>query len=82
MAGGPKSVDQIIEQQGLRQVTDQGEIEKLVDRVISENAAQARQYREGKQQVIGYLVGQAMKLSAGKANPAQVNQLLRDKLQQ
>ena len=82
MAGGPKSVDQIIEQQGLRQVTDQGEIEKLVDRVISENAAQAQQYREGKQQVIGYLVGQAMKLSAGKANPAQVNQLLRDKLQQ
>lgn len=81
LAEGPQGVDEIIERQGLRQVTDEGEIEKLVDRVIAENAAQARQFRDGKQQVLGYLVGQAMKLSRGKANPAQVNQLLRDKLQ-
>jgi len=74
-------VDRIIEQQGLRQVTDSGEIEKLIDQVIAENAPQAQQFRDGKQQVLGYLVGQAMKLSKGKANPAQVNQLLRDKLQ-
>ena len=80
LAEGPHGVDEIIEKQGLRQVTDEGEIEKLVDRVIAENAAQARQFRDGKQQVLGYLVGQAMKLSRGKANPAQVNELLRDKL--
>ncbi len=81
LAAGSGDVDEIIEGQGLRQVTDAGEIEKLVDRVIAENAAQARQFRDGKQQVLGYLVGQAMKLSRGKANPAQVNELLRDKLQ-
>ena len=80
LAEGEEVVDEIIERRGLRQVTDSGEIEKLIDQVIVENAAQARQYRGGKQQVLGYLVGQAMKLSRGKANPAQVNQLLRDKL--
>ena len=80
LAAGSRDVDEIIERQGLRQVTDEGEIEKLVDRVIDENAAQAQQYRDGKQQVLGYLVGQAMKLSRGKANPARVNELLRDKL--
>ena len=80
LAAGSENVDEIIERQGLRQVTDEGEIEKLVDRVIAENAAQAQQFRDGKQQVLGYLVGQAMKFSSGKANPAQVNQLLRDKL--
>lgn len=81
LAAGSGDVDEIIERQGLRQVTDEGEIEKLVDRVIAENAAQAQQFRDGKQQVLGYLVGQAMKLSRGKANPARVNELLRDKLQ-
>ena len=81
LAAGSRDVDGIIERQGLRQVTDEGEIEKLVDRVIDENAAQAQQFRDGKQQVLGYLVGQAMKLSRGKANPARVNELLRDKLQ-
>ncbi|MYA65751.1 MAG: Asp-tRNA(Asn)/Glu-tRNA(Gln) amidotransferase subunit GatB [Gammaproteobacteria bacterium] len=80
LAAGSRDVDGIIERQGLRQVTDEGEIEKLVDRVIDENAAQAQQFRDGKQQVLGYLVGQAMKLSRGKANPARVNELLRDKL--
>ncbi len=81
LVAGSGDVDEIIERQGLRQVTDEGEIEMLVDRVIAENAAQAQQFRDGKQQVLGYLVGQAMKLSRGKANPAQVNELLRDKLQ-
>lgn len=81
LAGGETDVDELIEREGLRQVTDTGEIEKLVARVIAENAPQAQQYRDGRQQVLGYLVGQAMKLSRGKANPAQVNQLLREKLQ-
>lgn len=73
-------VDTIIEAKGLKQVTDSGEIEKLVDEVIANNPDQVQQYKEGREQVIGFLVGQAMKLSQGKANPGQVNQLLRDKM--
>jgi len=74
------NVDDIIEEAGLKQVTDSGEIEKLVDEVIDNNPDQVQQFREGKQQVLSYLVGQAMKLSRGKANPNQVNQFLRNKL--
>lgn len=74
------SVDEIIESKGLKQVTDSGEIEKLVDEVIASNPDQVQQFKEGKEQVIGYLVGQAMQRSKGKANPGQVNQLLRDKM--
>jgi len=73
-------VDEIIESKGLKQVTDSGAIEALVDEVIANNPDQVQQYQEGKEQVIGFLVGQAMKLSQGKANPGQVNQLLRDKM--
>jgi len=80
MVEDSSSVDEIIEAKGLKQVTDSGEIEKLVEQVIDENPDQAQQYRDGKEQVIGYLVGQAMQLSKGKANPSRVNQLLRDKL--
>mgnify|MGYP001131361190 CR=1 FL=1 len=74
-------VDSIIESKGLKQVTDSGEIEKLVDEVINKNPSQVQQYKDGKQQVIGFLVGQCMQLSKGKANPAQVNELLREKMQ-
>jgi aspartyl-tRNA(Asn)/glutamyl-tRNA(Gln) amidotransferase subunit B len=74
------SVDQIIEAKGLKQVTDSGAIEALVDDVISNHPDQVQQFKEGKEQVIGFLVGQAMQLSKGKANPGQVNQLLRDKM--
>ena len=73
-------VDQIIDKKGLKQVTDSGEIEKLVDEVIANNPDQVQQFKDGKEQVLGFLVGQAMKLSQGKANPGQVNQLLRDKI--
>ena len=73
-------VDAIIETKGLKQVTDSGEIEKLVLEVIEKNPAQVQQYKDGKEQVIGFLVGQCMQLSKGKANPAQVNELLRDKM--
>jgi aspartyl-tRNA(Asn)/glutamyl-tRNA(Gln) amidotransferase subunit B len=75
------SVDEIIAAKGLKQVTDSGEIEKIVAQVIDNNPDQVQQYKEGKQQVIGFLVGQAMQLSKGKANPAQVNALLREKMQ-
>lgn len=74
------SVDAIIEAKGLKQVTDSGAIESLVDEVIVNNPDQVQQFKDGKEQVLGYLVGQAMKLSQGKANPGQVNQLLREKM--
>ncbi|MBL6745267.1 MAG: Asp-tRNA(Asn)/Glu-tRNA(Gln) amidotransferase subunit GatB [Pseudomonadales bacterium] len=74
------SVDEIIATKGLKQVTDSGAIESLVDEVIANNPEQVQQFRDGKEQVLGYLVGQAMKLSQGKANPGQVNQLLREKM--
>ena len=74
------SVDSIIAKKGLKQVTDSGAIEKLVDEVIANNPDQVQQLKEGKDQVIAFLVGQAMKLSQGKANPGQVNQLLREKI--
>ena len=75
------SVDEIIEQKGLKQVTDTAAIEELVTQVIDENPDQVIQLREGKEQVLGYLVGQAMKLSQGKANPSQVSQSLKLKIQ-
>ncbi len=75
------SVDNIIESKGLKQVTDTGAIEALVDEVIQNNPDQVQQFKDGKEQVLGFLVGQAMKLSQGKANPGQVNKLLREKMQ-
>ena len=81
MIADSSDVDAIIEAKGLKQVTDSGEIEKLVLEVIENNPAQVQQYKDGKEQVIGFLVGQCMQLSKGKANPAQVNELLREKMQ-
>ncbi|MDP2379961.1 MAG: Asp-tRNA(Asn)/Glu-tRNA(Gln) amidotransferase subunit GatB, partial [Pseudohongiella sp.] len=80
LADGETNVDQIIESRGLKQVTDSGAIEKLVDDVIAANPDQVAQYRAGKDAVFGFFVGQAMKISKGKANPAQLNELLRNKL--
>jgi len=80
MLDDSSDVDAIIEAKGLKQVTDSGALESLVDKVIAENPDQAQQYRDGKVQVIGFLVGQCMQLSKGKANPAQVNEILRRKL--
>ena len=74
------NVDDIIEAKGLKQITDIEEIAKLVNEIIANNPEQVEQFREGKEQVLSYLVGQAMKLSRGKANPTQVNQILREKL--
>ena len=75
-----KDTDSIIEDKGLKQVTDTGAIEALIDEVIANNAAQVEQYRSGKEQVFGFFVGQVMKASKGKANPAQVNEMLKTKL--
>jgi aspartyl-tRNA(Asn)/glutamyl-tRNA(Gln) amidotransferase subunit B len=77
---GEGSADEIIEARGLKQITDSGAIEAIVDAVIADNPAQVEQFRAGKDKVLGFFVGQVMKQTQGKANPAQVNQLLRDKL--
>jgi len=77
---GESAADKIIESKGLKQITDSGAIESLIDEIIANNTAQVEQYRGGKEQVFGFFVGQVMKASQGKANPAQVNQMLKDKL--
>ena len=79
-AGGGEA-DSIIESRGLRQITDTLEIELLVDQVLLDNPVQVGQFKSGKDKVFGFFVGQVMKLSKGKANPQQVNSLLRKKLQ-
>lgn len=77
---GEGDADAIIEKQGLKQITDTGAIEKIIDDIIANNMDQVEQYRSGKEKVFGFFVGQVMKVSKGKANPQQVNQLLKDKL--
>ncbi|MDO9372027.1 MAG: Asp-tRNA(Asn)/Glu-tRNA(Gln) amidotransferase subunit GatB [Gammaproteobacteria bacterium] len=77
---GAGDADAVIEAKGLRQVTDSGAIEKVVDEVIANSPQQLEQYRAGKEALFGYFVGQVMKASEGKANPAQVNALLKEKL--
>jgi aspartyl-tRNA(Asn)/glutamyl-tRNA(Gln) amidotransferase subunit B len=77
---GGGDADQVIEAKGLKQITDSGAIEKIVDEVIAANPGQAEQLRAGKDKLLGFFVGQVMKLSKGKANPQQVNELLRKKL--
>ena len=74
------SVDQIIDSKGLKQITDTGEIEKIIEEVISNNSAQVDQYRSGNEKILGFFVGQIMKATNGKANPKQVNDILRKKL--
>lgn len=80
MWAGEGSADEIIEAKGLKQITDTGAIEAVVDEVIANNPEQVQQFRDGKDKVLGFFVGQVMKATQGKANPGQVNQLLRDKL--
>lgn len=79
MFAGEGDADTIIERDGLKQVTDTGAIEKLVDDAIAANAAQAEKAKENPK-LLGFFVGQVMKASQGKANPQAVNQILRDKL--
>jgi aspartyl-tRNA(Asn)/glutamyl-tRNA(Gln) amidotransferase subunit B len=79
-SGEGGSVDAVIEARGLRQMNDSGALEAILDEVIAANAANVEQIRAGKDKAFNALVGQAMKASKGKANPQQVNELLRKKL--
>jgi len=74
------AADKVIESKGLKQITDSGAIEAMIDEIIANNEGQVEQYRSGKEKVFGFFVGQVMKASQGKANPAQVNELLKKKL--
>jgi aspartyl-tRNA(Asn)/glutamyl-tRNA(Gln) amidotransferase subunit B len=80
MWNGEGSPDEIIEKQGLKQISDAGAIEKIVDEVLAKNAKQVSDYRAGKEKAFNSLVGQVMKATQGKANPAQVNEILKRKL--
>ncbi|MGB4191812.1 MAG: Asp-tRNA(Asn)/Glu-tRNA(Gln) amidotransferase subunit GatB [Rickettsiales bacterium] len=70
----------IVEEEGLQQVTNTGEIEAIIDKVIAENPDKVAEYKSGKDRLFAFFVGQVMKLSQGKANPAMVNELLKNKL--
>jgi len=78
--GEGASADEIIEKQGLKQITDSGAIEALIDGVLAANPAMVAEFKAGKEKAFNALVGQAMKATKGKANPQQVNELLRSKL--
>ena len=78
----PQRVDELIEERGLKQISDSGEIESLVDAIIAANPKSVEEYRAGKEKAFNALVGQVMKASKGKANPAQVNEILKNKLTQ
>ncbi len=80
MWAGEGSADDIIEKKGLKQISDSGAIEKIVDEVLAANPQQVADYRSGKDKAFNSLVGQVMKASKGKANPAQVNDILKKKL--
>ena len=75
-----KTPEQIVQEKGLTQVSDEGELTKIIEEVLSKNPGQVAQFKEGKQQVLGFFVGQVMKASGGKANPGKVNELLKKKL--
>jgi aspartyl-tRNA(Asn)/glutamyl-tRNA(Gln) amidotransferase subunit B len=75
-----KGAQEVIEERGLAQVSDTGEIEKIIADVLAASPGQLEQYRAGKETLFGFFVGQVMKASKGKANPKVVNELLREKL--
>jgi len=82
MWNSKKNPDEIIEEKGLKQVTDSSEIEKLINQVLEQNQSQLEQYKSGKEKLFGFFVGQVMKASRGKANPEQVNKLLEERLKE
>jgi aspartyl-tRNA(Asn)/glutamyl-tRNA(Gln) amidotransferase subunit B len=81
-AGGDNAVDNIIDKRGLKQISDAGEIEKIVDQVLAANARSVDEFKSGREKAFNALVGQVMKATKGKANPARVNDILKRKLSQ
>ncbi len=81
MWNGEGSADEIIASKGLKQITDSSAIEKLIEDIIAANPKQTAEYRAGKDKLFGFFVGQAMKASKGKANPEQLNAILKQKLE-
>jgi aspartyl-tRNA(Asn)/glutamyl-tRNA(Gln) amidotransferase subunit B len=79
---GEGEADILIEKRGLTQVTDSAAIEKIITEILAQNPEQLQEYRSGKEKLFGFFVGQVMKASKGKANPAQVNELLKKQLDQ
>jgi aspartyl-tRNA(Asn)/glutamyl-tRNA(Gln) amidotransferase subunit B len=75
-----RAADEIIESQGLKQITDSGAIDSVIEAVMAANPQQLADYRAGKDKLFGFFVGQVMKATGGKANPAQLNDLLKVKL--
>jgi len=75
-----KMADVVVKEKGLLQITDESEIAGIVEQVIADNPASVQDYRDGKKKAMGFLVGQVMKATKGKANPQIVNNLLREKL--
>jgi aspartyl-tRNA(Asn)/glutamyl-tRNA(Gln) amidotransferase subunit B len=75
-----KEPDQIVQEKRLIQVSDELSIGGMIDEVVAKNPTQVAQFKDGKQQVLGFLVGQVMKASGGKANPGKVNELLKKRL--
>jgi aspartyl-tRNA(Asn)/glutamyl-tRNA(Gln) amidotransferase subunit B len=80
MWAGGESADAIIDSKGLKQITDTGAIERAIEEVMAKNPGQLADYRAGKDKLFGFFVGQVMKATQGKANPAQLNELLKKKL--
>ncbi len=80
MCAGEGDADEIIARRGLKQISDTGELERLADEAIAAHPKQAAQYRAGQEKLLGFFVGQVMKATGGKANPKQVNEILRRKL--
>ena len=80
MADGNKDPEKIVKEKGLKQESDPRELEKLINKVISENPDEVNEYKSGKNKLFGFFVGQVMKISAGKANPQLVNEILKKKL--
>ena len=81
MWSGEGDADSVIEKKGLKQITDTAAIEKAIDEILAKNPKQMEQYKSGQEKLFGFFVGQVMKATQGKANPAQVNALLKKKLQ-
>jgi len=80
MSIGEGNADEIIDAQGLKQISDTSALQAIADEIIANNSQQAEQYRKGKDKLFGFFVGQMMKATQGKANPAEVNKILKAKL--